>query len=377
MEDDTQRVYTFVLLFSLAHIALLIYICGWPVWYLPYLWSNAQGLPVQNTYETVAWWGVWFFIVFNVPLPFLLLGAMADLKNPSRLDVHEIFNMIALFVNLFCVALFSVAYFFLVNTSYSGRYPFNSAQWCCEYFLDAPDLCPNSVACAGPYSLNPSPEFILLWIFSGVMTFMCLFSIMNNIMLRRNSPPPTDPKSEAKILGVVLSLGCLVIFLYWAGWPLWYTIYDNQHYLYQWQWVFVVFMVGNGLPPLLFFWALIGNSNTLIINTHLWGTLAIGLLTTASLVLFVGVLLGDCNYPWSQGSMCNSPLFCCQYFDTSILCPNVIPCLQGPVSLYPNEVFIQHIVIAVIFMFTAWVQLFLNFRMRRYGVFSTFAKQMG
>lgn len=389
--EKQEQIRLWLIGFTLIHFALVAFVCAFPLWYLIYYYPIYTGAAVYNAYTfawlNISWWVVFFFILFNLLLPFLLLFAITEYNSAVRVDIHTVATTFSLIINIVAVILFTISYFFFINTSYSGSVPFNDYLWCCEFANINPTQCPNTLQCPHP-ALRPNYNFVLMWIFSGVFLGLTIIHLGCNHLLRVTGSvaPPNSNPFEGLIFGIGFNMFYLALFAYWVAVPLWYTIYINGYPLigsppgpnafvsvqYGWQWVFVLFLILNFIPPVLFFWALNMSDNVLVINAYFWITVVVGFFTLASLVLFIGVLVFDCNLTnWSGGSICNSYLWCCAYFDSAPdICPNTTPCDPEP-ALFVNSEFIQHIVFALIFIVLNALSLWLYYRMKRYGIFES------
>lgn len=345
---------------------------------LIYYYPVANGTSA-NILFSLAWWCLLIFIIINFLQPLSLIA----IDSASSFDFHFIFSTTCTVLNFIAFVLCILCYFFYMNTSYSGGFPFNDPKWCCMYFAQNPNLCPNTNFCtSAPMSLYPNDQFVVIWVFSGIFFFNSLAHLAVHKLIAKDVPPGTE--KEGLRLAYVFIVVSLCIFAYWAAFPLLDTqfIYgyptmgvppgpgDFQSYRYSyWQWWFVWLLITNFGPPLILISALAGSRSIYWSFAHFWGNIFTGIITSACFFVFLGILIGDCNYSWSGGSICNSDLWCCWFFPGSYdICGNVTPCPSNP-SLYPNPQFIQHLVISLILAFIAYANLWLNERLTRYKVF--------
>lgn len=375
------EVRIFLLIFAFIHIVLLIGYIAWPVWDTQYKSQGRSGIEAYNPY-TFVWWFIFVFIIFNGILGYLLFSVLTEPKQKTRADVHFIFAVLTLVVNMAFLALCTVIYFFFINKSYTGNLPFNDGRWCCYYFGTNPEQCYNDAPCPFLPILQTPYVFILHWIFSGVFFLVALLHLGVNRLLRRSGVVPVEPpsKQEGTLFAIVISFIYLGLFVYWAAFPLWNTIFVFGYPLrgvsdlfystrYGYQWWFLFFLSFNLAPPMLLFFAINFRKSYLAGNAFFWLTVLVSITTFASLVVFLGVWIFDCNYSWSADSICNDYRYCCQFFSSArAICPNVTPCNGVSVTLYPNPDFIQHIIFSFIFLLAATVENWLVYRLRKYKI---------
>jgi len=382
--SNKTEVRTFLLIFAYIHVILLAFYFAWPVWDTQFTQLASTGRVAYNAY-TFVWWFIFVFIVFNIILIHLLFSVLTDPSHKSRADVHFIFTILTLVVNVVFLALCVVIYFFFRNKSYTGKLPFNDPRWCCYYYPGNADQCYNTAPCPVLPDLMTNNEFILHWIFSGVFFLIALLHLGVNRLLRTSGIVPKTPPSreEGQLLGVAVSIIYIALYAYWAAFPLWDTIFINGFPLLGippspgpfyttrngYQWWFLWFLVSNLAPPMLFFIAINFRRSNLASNALFWLTLLVSIVTFASLAVFIGVWIFDCNYSWSSDSICNDYRYCCELFSTaSATCPNVTPCPPGNITLYPNPDFIQHIIFGFIFLLAGTVETWLVYRLRKYKI---------
>lgn len=376
------EVRTYVLIFAFIHVILLAGYIAFPVWDTQFSNLNFTGNTTYNAYTWV-WWFLFVFIVFNLILVMLLFVVVAETNHKPPGDLHFIVTILTVIVNLVFLVLCVIIYFFFRNNVYSGNLPFNDPLWCCVYYLSNPDQCPNTLPCVASVQLDTPYVFILHWIFSGVFFLMAILHVGINKLLRNAKviPSISTNASAGRLMGVVISLIYLLLFVYWAAFPLWDTIFIDGFPLfgippgpgpfystrYSYQWWFLWMLTLNFMPPYLFFIAAIRRKSYLASSAYFWLSFLVQLITFVAVIVFICVWIFSCNYWFSGDSICNSPLYCCQHFaDAPGICPNVTPCIAGNVTLYPNPDFIQHIIFGFIFLLAGIVELWMYYRLRKY-----------
>lgn len=348
---------------------------------LIYVYPVSNGTSANILYS-FAWWCILIFTIINFIQPLSLIG----IYSASTLDFHSAFSFVCLGLNFLAIILCTVCYLFYMNTSYANGFPFNDYKWCCLYFGQNQNLCPNTNFCTtDPMSLYANDQFIILWIFSGIFFLNSAVHLALHILIVKAQivPPPTI--DEAKRMAYTIAIVSLILFAYWAAFPLLDTqfiygyptmgvppgpgIFQSYRYTF-WQWWFVWFLLTNLGPPLILIGILsFEYQNIYLTAAHFWANMFTGIITSASFFAFLVILIFDCNYGWSGGSICNSHLWCCSYFSGSYdICGNVTPCPSNP-NLYPSAEFIQHLVISLIFAAIAYGNLWLNDKLKKYGIF--------
>lgn len=380
-----ENIRIFATGFVLVTSVLVFYVTGFPICDLLYSWTVASGQTAETAYSFV-WWILYLFVVVNVVHPALLMGVIAGYKNPVRIDLHTIFTIFTIIINALVFVALTIFIFVLVDTSYSGGFPFNDYRWCCVFWGTHPELCPNSGPCVPPLvhaDLHQNGEFTILWAFSIVFLFVSIFHLGINELLRVTGAvvPPGNKSEEGTLMGLLVSAIYVGIFAYWAAFPLLDTLYLDGYplmgippspgafvsTLYDWQWWFIWFLLSNVIPPIVFFMVVLLPPSVLATRTHFWLTVVVSVASALTFLVLLGILFADCNWAWAGRSICADYKWCCVHFGSAPdICPNVGPCTA---DLFPNGEFIQHVVFALIFSAFALVQLWLNFRMRKYGVF--------
>lgn len=376
MKDETIR--TISIIFSFVHLLIFGIFLSISVIDLIYYFPVSTGYSASILY-TVAWWCILIFVIINYILPMALLSTTSS----TGTEFHFVFSNVVVVLNFIAFVLCLICYLLFINTSFSGIFPFNDPKWCCVHYLDHPELCPNTSFCTmDPITLYANTQFIIIWIFTGVFFILGLVNLALNQLIQKSGivPPPT--REEAINMGLIVSFAYLAVFAYWCAFPLLDTMFINGYptmgvppgpgefvslrYNY-WQWWFVWFLITNIGPSMIFIGSISMQPSLIITSMHFWGSLFTGIFASASFLVFLGILIFDCNYSWSGGSICNSHLWCCNYFSSYWeICGNVTPCTT---NLYPNSEFIQHLVISLVFAFFAYLMIWLNERMVSYGIF--------
>lgn len=383
MAEFTRR---FSLAFAAGNLGLLCYLFAFPLYDLIYYRTVSTGASVFYAYG-FAWWTLFVFVLFNLILPLLLGAVIAGHENPARTDLHSMWTVFTVVVNAVVLIFLSFVYFIFINTSYSGDWPFNDPKWCCSFYTVRPDLCANVGPCSPvPASLAADYTFTTMWIFSLILFFVSLLHLGVNRLLRTSGAVayPDENASEGRLLGIAVAYIYAGLFVYWAAWPLWDTVFAHGYPLMgippgpgpfwnelgRFQWWFIWLLAGNVIPPILYLMAAaMKRRSHFVTAAHFWLSLLVSIASLMTFVVCLGILAFNCNYSWSGGSVCNSELYCCiHYPNNPNLCPNVGPC-PGSVFLYPNAQFSQHIVFSLIFCVMSLIEVWLNFRMRAYGVF--------
>lgn len=384
--DESELARRWGIVFVFVNVGLLLYVFAFPVQNLIYRYTISDGSSVYNAYS-FAWWILFLFVIFNFALPVMLMGAITAYKSAVRIDLHSMATIFTVVINVFGALFLGFVYLAWTNSSYSGGFPFNDYRWPCVYFMAQPDQSPNTGPCIPAVTndqLAVNGEYTMLWIFALVLLLVSLLHLGINKFLRdADAVENTGKAQEGKIMGIIAALAYLAVFCYYFAWPVLDTMYVNGYPLfavppspgpfvsdlYGLQWTFVYFLVLNIIPPLAFMLAVAWGRSYFLTSAQFWLNIAVSLFNIASFLVFLGILIFNCNAAWSAGSICNSDLWCCRYFDSAPdLCANVGPCPSDP-SLYPSGQFQQHLVFALIFSVLGLVQIWMHYRMQRYGVF--------
>lgn len=385
--DDSRRVRVIILwVWFIGFILYTALIIG-PVLDLQYTGITSTNEPYSRLYGWV-WWPISLLLIFNFISLFLLLSILMDPNNPARVDVHQIVNVITLVLN---IALFAVVwvlyYYFYINTSFSGGEPFNSDVWCCRYF---PGTCPNALPCVvEPANLFINYQFKAIWVITILFAVFSSLMHVANRWLRRSgavAPPGANPR-EGYLLGLFFVFLVGALYAYWVAWPLFDTIHTDEYptmgvppaspgpyksHLYNYLWVQLMILCFNILPVIAFGAALIVE-DTLLVNLHMWSQL---IMSVANVIVFMILLLtmipyiGYCNASNSGGSICNDYQWCGKYFADAIdYCANIMPIPGMGWWLLPNGEYVQHVAFSLVFSLLCGFGLWMNFRMRAYGIF--------
>jgi len=373
-----------VFIFALAHILTVAIFYCITIFDLIYIYPVASGNSANILY-TFAWWFLAVFLAINYIFPLILLSVVVDEKNQSRVDIHSITATIFLCVNFLVFIGCILVYFLYTNTSYSGNFPFNDPRWCCSFYIDHPELCPNTSPClpdANP-PLSRGVELIVIWVFSGVFIILGFIHLGLNRLLRISGAIASPSEGEARLLGIIVCFVYLAIYAYWLAWPTFDLQYINgyptlgippgpgtfQSTLYNWQWVLMcIALLANIFPPNVSLACFISeNKSYSITSLHFWTNLISGIISGVICLILLGIWIGDCNWVWSGESICRSDLFCCVFFSNyPDLCGNTTPC---DAILRANSQYIQHTVITGILAILSFVFVWYNVRFVKYGVF--------
>lgn len=367
------RTYTFV--FAFVHVGILIYVTAFPFFNLPF----------YNELNFV-WWALLFWIACNLFLPIILSAAIVGYENPSRIDFHSIFTVLTILVNIIAGIILTFVYAAFINTSFSGKFPFNDPKYCCVYFNRYPEICTNTVPCNPNVTnsmLSPTGGFYMLWIFSLVFFIVSLLHLGINRLLRVSGGVVSEEgkRHEGRVLGIFAAFIYAGVFCYWAAFPLLDTVFTHGYPLFaippspgpyysdvgNYQWWFLWLLSTNLIPPIVFVMVITLKKSKFTTLAHYWLSVLVSILSSITFIVFLGILVFDCNYNWSAGSICNSARWCCQFFaNAPNFCPNVTPC-QG--SRIPDAAFLQNLVLSLVFSLLSLGQVWINFRMQKYSVF--------
>lgn len=381
---DAQFTRVFIILFSFAHLALIAYYVAFPLFYLRTSWEVFEAGRVFIGFSWM-WWIVFVFVALNLLLPLLLIATVADENNAARVDIHMIVAQVVMIFNFLAIVFFVVVYLFFLNKSYSGGYLFNDERWCNNFRNEAPGFCPNTLVAS--VGLHAPHEYKVTMALAVVFFILAIVHLATNVIARQTGvvrAPWMNP-TEGRVLGFLFALAYIGLFVYWCAWPLFQTLFVHGFpllglapgpgafvsYLYSYQWWFLWPLALHFAPPLLFLWAAGVQKSVLVTRTHFWATLIVCLLTLLSLLVWIYVWIADCNWSWAGGSFCNDYQWCSIHFASSSgskVCPNVAPA-PVPGGLGANPEFVQHFVFTILFILMSTVEIWVNYRMQRYGVF--------
>lgn len=396
IQGDVRILRATIVIWTFVFTCVFAYVIAGPVLNLVYIYQDAEGLSVDNTYGP-GWYPVTAFIAINYLLLMISWSVVADPDSSGRVDLHQIACYAGMIGNGILFFVFLFYYWFWINSLFGGYLPFNDPRWCCVYFLNQPQFCPNTIPCVAPNdglagsNLLMATEFRLIWIFTLVFFTNSWIQRVFNLTMRRAGAVagPQDNPTEGVILGYLLNLSNLGFVAYWVGWPLLDTIHiygyptlgippgpgpliDRR--FTTWQWIALAILFLNYLPPVLFQVALTIRTTQYWHKIHFWTTAIVSIITLFVFFYFVYVLIpipyfGFCNSFTSAGSICNDYRWCCNYFaDAPDYCNNVGTCPNMSILL-PNHEFVMHIVICIVFICYNSISLWMNYRMRKYGVF--------
>jgi len=185
----------------------------------------------------------------------------------------------------------------------------------------------------------------------------------------------------AKITAIGLSIGAILLFVLWVGFPLYNTIYtthirpENGLLLdarYGLAWFTVLLLVGNILLPYFLMSVMVDKTNIIIADMHVILTYVMVIFNALSFIgltlfFFFGV---NTVYTGQIGLPFNDYRWCCVYYeDMPSFCPNQIPCSPDvpSVDLSWNRVFEGHWGFSVVFFILTWFHLMSNLYMRTSG----------
>jgi len=390
-ERNAMAVKVFVVLFSALCFLGVVFWVMFPLLNTIYIRPDGNGSMLDFRFR-ISWY-VMFLFVFNIIPPVLALFILLNPKNTTRTDLYFVFTIGVIILNAVLFAACFFYWFVYANNDYSGKEPFNDYRWCCVYYALHPELCANSVACnpaVVPADLRVNAEFVAHWIFVGVYLIFSLGHWAVNRLLRltgivRQKQVTYDQAVGLAVFVLFVNFG---LFLYWVAVPLLNTVYilgypliaippgpgDFKSTLYGYQWWMLWLLILNIIPIILFLIALLARKNAFTPWLHYWVTFIV-LLTTLIAAVSLGMIwIFDCNYFYTGGSICNDYRWCCEFFASAPdICPNVAPCPTSP-NLSANGEFIQHFIFAIVFLFFGGVHIWLNWRMKKYGVFYSSAE---
>ena len=374
------------ILFNVISIILIIAWACFPLLNTVYAWANSTGELVSVNYRA-SWWFV-FLIGLNVLLPYLSFLVLMNPKQTSRSDLYFVFSILLIFVNVVLIAAFLFYWLFYTDTVYTGKEPFNDYRWCCVYFIDHPELCPNNalIPCnpaVASTDLDVNTEFVLHWVASGVFFVFSVFHYAIGRLFHIEGVVTRNPdsKREGLLLGTIFVIINFGVFLYWVAVPLLNTLYINgyprfaippspnsfESTLYGYQWWMVWLLVLNVFPIGLFVIAMTTNNNFFAPWLHDWTAVIVIILSLIVTLVFGGVWIFNCNWGYSGESLCADYRWCCVFYAMApTLCGNTTPCTA---DLTINSEFLQHFIFSIVFWVFAGIQIWLNRRLRRYGVF--------
>jgi hypothetical protein len=389
--ENISRLKSITLIFFSVTALVVIFWGCFPLLNTLYLWPNSTGAYADNRFRPS-----WYFIMLmalNILLPYLGFLTVMRPKSNARSDLYFIFSILLLFINAIVFGALLFYYLGYTNTVYSGPEPFNDYRWCCVYQLDHPELCPNTpfipcVPAVATTDLRVNGEFVTHWIFCGVFLVLSLWHIGVSRLFHVTGLVTQDSfksRTEGLVMAGVFLFINLAVLLYWGAFPLLNTLHVNGYprfaipippnnfetSLYGTHWWLVWLLALNVIPLGLFFLAMVNNRSFFPQWLHYWTTIIVMLIMLVVAVFMAIIWIFDCNASYSGFSLCRDYRWCCNYFSTSpTLCGNTTPCPPGgTLNLSINAEFLQHFIFAIAFAVICRIQLWLSFRMKRYGIF--------
>lgn len=380
---NVTRVKTLAVVFYVVCMAALLLWACVPLLNTVYAWKLGM---VDIKYR--ASWVFIFLIALNLALPYLGLLVLARPQSSARSDLYFIFSILMLFVNIAVVGALLFYWLFYTNVVYSGYEPFNDYRWCCVFYLDRPELCLNTGPCVPAVAstdLSVNAEFIWHWVSAGVFFVFAIWHYAINRLFRITGVVHNteNAKREGLLLGCIFMILNFAVFLYWAAFPLLNTLYLNgyprfavppspnnfESTLYGYQWWMVWLLVLNIFPIAIFLYAMASNKSFFGPWLHYWTAVIVIIIALIVTLVLGGIWIFDCNWSHSGRSLCRDYRWCCNYFSSApTLCGNVTPC-PGTINLSINDEFLQHFIFSIVFWVLTGIQVWLNIRMRKYGVF--------
>lgn len=387
-KNNINRVKAMAIIFYvICLIVFLLWAC-FPLLNTIYSWEDGTGAHTDFRYRA-SWWFI-FLIALNLVLPYLGFLVLANPYNVSRSDLYFIFSIVLIFVNVVAIAAFTFYWLFYTNTVYTGKEPFNDYRWCCVFFIDHPELCPNNgffpcMPSVASTDLVVNTEFILHWITSIIFFVFAIWHYAINKLFHVTGVvrQTSKAKFEGLLLGAIFIFINLGLFLYWAAVPLLNTLYLNgyprfavppspnnfESTLYGFQWWMIWLLVLNIFPIMIFLLALTSNKNFFTPWLHYWTAVIVIIISLVVTLVLGGIWIFNCNWSYSALSICKSYLWCCTNFaNAPTICPNTTPCPQS-VNLCINAEFLQHFIFSIVFWVFTGIQIWLSRRMKHYGVF--------
>lgn len=385
---NIRSVKAFLVVFAVLCFLFFVIWAAFPVLNTLYVWRNTTGVPVNVQYR-LSWWMV-LLLGLNLSLPYMAFLVLLKPSSQARADVYFIFSVIMLVVNALLLVGFLLFWAVYTNTVFTGKEPWNDYRWCCVYQLDHPELCPNTPLfpcnpAVASTDLKVNGEFIWHWVAAGVFFILTIGHWAMHRLLRITGVVKAYRRRnwEGAVLGIFVITVTLGIFLYWASVPLLNTLYIHgyprfavppspntfESTRYGGHWWMVWLLTWNIFPIFLFLAAMLAPRTFIVPWLHYWITVVVLLMSLIVAVVFGIVWLTNCNYSYSGRSLCKSYEWCCEFFASApTLCGNTTPCMPEP-ALYINSEFLQHFIFAIIFCVLCGIQVWVNIRMKHYGVF--------
>lgn len=190
-----------------------------------------------------------------------------------------------------------------------------------------------------------------------------------------------DDEYYAKITAIGLAIGSTLLFILWAAFPLYNTIFTTHirpedglllDARYGLAWFTILLLVGNILLPYLLLAIMVDKTNIIIADMHVILSYIMVIFNALS---FIGLALFfffsiNTVYTGQVGLPFNDYRWCCVYnVDMPSFCPNVIPCTPDvpSVDLKWNRVFEGHWGFSAVFFVLTLFHLMSNLYLRTSG----------
>ena len=181
-------------LFAVLSIALLFVWVGIVVLKLnfthgyPNLAAPPGPGPFASTRYQVAWWFI-AIAMLNLLLPYLFLWGAMDDESALGPALHLAFSSVVTIVSFVAFVALGIIWLFYCNVSWSGGSVCNDERYCCVYFAEYINLCPNTIPCPdGPMTraqLSANPNFVATFVLMGVFVVVGIFHVVLNGRMRK------------------------------------------------------------------------------------------------------------------------------------------------------------------------------------------------
>lgn len=118
---------------------------------------------ISDRYVTL-WWGASLAVVIvtivAIYITALIIGEGS--RKRKALNIHRGLNIFVFLGRLFVIGVYIYARI-TCNTGFNAGNPCHDEKWCCTYYTDFPDRCPNLVSC--PLYSNLKPNFYFMKLF--------------------------------------------------------------------------------------------------------------------------------------------------------------------------------------------------------------------
>lgn len=391
---DSFRFLVSVVVFAWINIIFWFYIMGFPM--VNSVWENESPQELPVSYRGGILWYIIFFIIINGLLPLSLLFLVTQPNSLIRADLHLIIAWLCIVFSAIAFIGITLVYLFWCNTSISAAaVACNSGDWCCV-FNTSPgneNQCPSTTPCNPPKTREDlggsNGEWSQYFWLSLALIAVSLFHWLINRVIHATGLASAYTAREAKIFAAVFLLasagfffwfiGILVVNLnFLCGYPLLEGGAGVGTYtctLYSWDYWFIWLLFLNALPLVAFGAALVVNDTSITPTAHQICAVAAALVTLASFIYFIGILVFKTNNYLlaSPLSISNNERYCCEYFGSNPdICPNTTPCIAGTsvrMVANPSDAFLKVFIASVGFLVNVTFHLVLNNRMKKYKVF--------